>query len=409
MNTIEVKKRYLEFMKKRGWPVKPSEKLVDSTFPHCFTISGAVDYYNRKLSTDPSDKNAYVYAIRCLRHFDTPDKTHLPFFWMLLCVSWNLHSREKIIVDNFEFFKEIGLDPKKLKITYWQGGKIYGKGIELEADVEKSCEGLEFERMQKEGMTMPEDKEAKEAWKKCGIDNTQLIGCGEIGTLDPTGHDSVLLNAREHFAGVRSEPFYKIKDQLIEIGVFLNEGYVKKQIALKERVPQEILEDKIETDNFLLRLKPKPIPGGFGLERITMAINGYTTIFELEPYKNLKTILASKIVGLSGEKEEIIEQVVPYITAIIWLIHDGAHLLTANKFKARRGIYRKILKGVIQNLEKINLNNNKTYRLLFNEALKYFLQDPDYSSLAGLLPMCLEEINKQKERMKIEKDQLENE
>lgn len=408
MNTLEVKKKYLEFMAKRGWPVKPSEKLVDSTFPHCFTISGAVDYYNRKLATDSSGKDAHVYTIRCLRHFDAPDETHLPFFWMLLCVSWSLHSREKVIADNFDFMKEMGLDPKKLKITYWQGEKVYGKDIELKADVEKLCRGPEFEKMQKEGIPMPEDKEAKDAWKKCGIQDTQLVACGEVGTLDPTGHDSVLLNAREHFAGVRSEPFYKIKDELIEIGVFLSEGYVKKPTALKLKLPQEILEDKIDDNKFLLRLKPKPTPGGFGLERITMAINSYTTVFELEPYKNLKDILMSRVDKLSKEEEAIIEQTIPYITAIIWLVHDGAHLLTTNKFKARRGIYRKILKGVIQNLEKIGLDNDEIYRLLLNEAIDYFLQDSDYSSLTDILPACLEEINKQKERIEIEKEQLKN-
>jgi len=50
MNTLEIKKMYLEFMEKRDWPIRKSGKLVDSTFPHCFTISGAVDWFKKKLN-----------------------------------------------------------------------------------------------------------------------------------------------------------------------------------------------------------------------------------------------------------------------------------------------------------------------------------------------------------------------
>jgi len=159
MNAIEIKKMYLEFMEKRGWPIRKSGKLVDSTFPHCFTISGAVDWFNRKLTNDPLSKEGYAYWVRCFRHYDTPDKTHLPFFWMLLDVSWDLYPREKAIWDNFAFFKELGLDPNKLQITCWAGGKVYGKGINLAADVEKTCSGPEFEKMQKEGLFIPRDEE----------------------------------------------------------------------------------------------------------------------------------------------------------------------------------------------------------------------------------------------------------
>ncbi|MEW6770780.1 MAG: hypothetical protein AB1330_05245 [Bacillota bacterium] len=53
MDAIQIKTMYLEFMAKRGWPTRKSGKLVDATFPHCFTISGAVDWFNTKLRTDP--------------------------------------------------------------------------------------------------------------------------------------------------------------------------------------------------------------------------------------------------------------------------------------------------------------------------------------------------------------------
>jgi len=90
-----------------------------------------------------------------------PDKTHLPFFWMLLNVSWDLHSREKAIMDNFAFMKEVGLDPDRLGITCRQGGHVYGRGINLDADVGKTCVSPEFKKMQKERMIIEEKQLAK--------------------------------------------------------------------------------------------------------------------------------------------------------------------------------------------------------------------------------------------------------
>jgi hypothetical protein len=227
MDMLELKNAYLKFMHdaKPSWDVRQSPKLVDSTFPHCYTISGAVDYFNRKVTQDPLIPDGFAYWVRCFRHYDIPDDTHLPNFWMLLDVDWNLHSRTKAIKDNFAFLEKIGLDRKKLKVTCWQGGKIYGKGINLEADVEKTCTGPEFKKLQNEGFFIARDDEAIDAWKSCGVKDSQIVECGEIGTLDPSGFDAIMLNAREHFCGVRSEPYYDMNGRFVEIGVYLSEHY----------------------------------------------------------------------------------------------------------------------------------------------------------------------------------------
>ena len=129
MDMHEIMDLYLKFMENRGWPVRQSGKLTESTFPHCFTISGAVDFFNKKIRTNPFEKEGFAYCVRCFRHYDEPDRTHLPFFWMLLTVSWDLHSREKAIVDNFDFAKTLHLDTNNFLISCWKGGMVYGKGI----------------------------------------------------------------------------------------------------------------------------------------------------------------------------------------------------------------------------------------------------------------------------------------
>ena len=409
MDAIQIKKKYLEFMRKRGWTTRTSGKLVDSTFPHCFTISGAVDWFNTKLGTDPFGKEAYAYWVRCFRHYDIPDEIHLPFFWMMLGCSWDLYSREKAIIDNFDFYKqELGLDPNRLKITCWKGGKVYGLGINLAADVENLCTGPEFEKMQKEGIFIPRDEEAINAWKKCGIRDDQIIECGELETLDPSGFDAILLNAREHFAGVRSEPYYEIKGRYVEIGVFLSEEYVKKPIALRDKVPQEVLEDDLNGDKFLLHLKPKPVPAGFGFERLAIAVNDLSSFFELEPYRSLREILTSGREP-DEDKAKIVLDTTAYTTAVVWLVHDGANLLVKNTERQRRGVYRKFLKTVIRNMRELGLDYDDTYLSLFGVVVNYYTQDEECQTLKGMEKPCLEEIYKQKERMKIEEKALERE
>mgnify|MGYP001600786076 FL=1 len=248
ITTNEITKEYLEYMKANDWFIRNSEKLIDSTFPTCFVMSGAVDWFNRKIINNPFGNEAYATYQRVFRHFDEPNKTHQPFFWMLLGTSWNLYPREKVIEDNFRFATErLGLHPNKLKITYWNGGKVYGSGINPDADIEEINQGNEFERMKNEGIFIDRDEEAINIWKKLGIKDEQLNSAGEIGGINDD-RDAILLNAREHFAGVRTEPYYLIgnKKDWYEIGVFLHEAYIKKTLALKLNIAQEVFEDSWE-------------------------------------------------------------------------------------------------------------------------------------------------------------------
>jgi alanyl-tRNA synthetase len=404
MDMLELKNAYLKFMSdaKPSWEVRQSPKLVDSTFPHCYTISGAVDYFNRKVTQSPLQPDGFTYWVRCFRHYDTPDDTHLPFFWMLLDVDWNLHTRSKAIKDNFAFLEKIGLDRKKLKVTCWQGGKIYSKGINLEADVEKTCTGSEFIKLQNEGFFIARDEEAINTWKECGVKDSQIVECGEIGTLDPSGFDAIMLNAREHFCGVRSEPYYNMNGRFVEIGVYLSEEYIKRTIT--GNVIKEAFEDPNDP-NFLMHLKARPVPAGFGVERMLMAINNLDSVFEIEPYRSLVNTMMKRGKLADGDRK-LAESTSAWISAIVWLCHDGANLLTRNSMKARRGIYRGVLKDVIQNLRKLGLDDDEVYLELFRGVIDFYARDKDYQSLKEIDKLCLEEIDKQKARMKIEAKQL---
>jgi alanyl-tRNA synthetase len=426
LNSKEIKREYLKYMSEKGWAYKAAERLVNSTFPHSFVISGALNWANGKLQEDPFSKEIFMTCQRCFRHFDEPAPPRLPFFHMLLTVSWDYYSREKIIEDNFKFLTEIlKLDPNKIKITYWKGGNVYGLQVNPEADVYQSCVGSEFEKMRKDGFYIPMDEEAVNAWKNCGIKNEQLIATGEI---DPAGLETIILNAREPLAGVRSELFYEIeKGHLLEVGIFVYEGYIKKPIALRYNVKPEAFENPLDlkSEKFLLKLKPKFVAGGLGLERVTMIMNGVNNIFQIEPMKSLRKILMSnakdvnynELVAQTEEinkkrgslyrknllelakkntKENIINNAIAYLMALPWLINDGANELPLKKEKQRVGIYRKVLRTIIADLEIIGCDKEEIYKEFFDKVIDFYSDDIEPLKISS--KECIKEIEKQKER-----------
>ena len=267
--------------------------------------------------------------------------------------------------------------------------------------------GPEFSKMQKGGIYISKDQEAIDAWKKCGLKTEQIIECGEIGPLDPTGFDSILLNAREHFAGIRSEPYYKIGKRHIEIGVNLSEEYIKRPVIKKNKIPDEIIEKDSYQDTFLLHLKSRPVTSGYGLERLLMAVNNMKSVFELEPFKTAINILLENGTisdRLTGRKSR--EIVAAYIPAIIWLIADGAHHFTYKTVRQKRGIYRKVLKSVIKHLRALNLDRKNIYLALFDKTAAYYNFNHSMLMNGDIAEIALKEINKQKKRIKQEEKQI---
>ena len=80
--------------------------------------------------------------------------------------------------------------------------------------------------------------------------------------------------------------------------------------------------------------------------------------------------------------------------------------MTKNAERQRRGVYRKILKTIIRNLTGLGLDYDDIYLRLFGEVVNFYLQDEECQTLRGLEKLCLEEIHKQKERIKIEEKNL---
>ncbi|MFZ5954849.1 MAG: hypothetical protein ACOYT4_00320 [Nanoarchaeota archaeon] len=419
INSKQIQKEYLGYMNSQNWSIWNSKKLINSTFPTCFVISGAVDWFNKKIIENPLIPEAYVTYQRCFRHFDEPDKTHQPFFWMLLTISWDKYSREKVIEDNYKFATGIlGLKSENLLFTVWQGGNIYGLGINTneDADIERINQGKEFDNMKKYGINMPRDEEAINAWLSQGIKNNQILEVGELDLIN--NKDAILLNSREHFAGVRSEPYYlnQKTGKYHEIGVFLHESHIKKTFAKRLNVLSQGLEDSLNKNSFLLKLKPKISPGGFGLERLTMAMNEVSDVYEIEPLTTLKDILMnssnekpsyiilkdnSTTYGFEHiknlDKEKIVENAASYLHCLPWFIKDSAQNLSIKKDRQRTGIYRKVLRTILVNMQSLGCDNYKNYDKLLREVINFY--SDSIERIGDIKQICIREIDNQRKRI----------
>jgi hypothetical protein len=224
---------------------------------------------------------------------------------------------------------------------------------------------------------------------------------GESDKSDPSGSGTVHLDTHDYFAGTRSAIHYSVNGCYVEIGETVVDCFVKKSAATALSVAAAALEDDPDSDKPLLRLKAKTVVGGFVAERLAMALNGSESIFDIAPYRDLEAMLVKLGRGADADRVRV-DSAVARIPAIMWLVNDGANLSKGNT-KTRQTIFRDTVKTVVQNIVALNLDSDETYTRLFKQACDFYAQDDDFKSVAGLDLVCLDEIKKQKRRMKAAK------
>ena len=395
MNVLELKTAYLKYMGEHPpvWINRRPTKLVDFPSPDHFALNGYSQWFARRLTRDPWSSEAFSHCARCMSEMATPGQP--PFFMSLEDVGWNMFDRRKAIKDNLGFIEEIGLDPARLKVSVWKGGKLSGAGLG------PASEGAGFKKFAAEGFELPRDEQSIKAWKECGLNETQIVEIGESEKIDPSGSGTVHLDTNEYFAGIRSGIHYPVNGRYVEIGESVVDQFLKKSAAAKLSVAGAALEDDVDSDRLLLRLKAKTVVGGFVAERLAMALNGSETAFDLAPYRDLEAMLVKLGRGADADRARV-HTAVARIPAVIWLVHDGANLPKGNT-KTRQAIFRGTLKTVVENMAALNLDSDETYTGLFKQACSFYAQDDDFKSIASLELACLDEIKKQKRRMKAAK------
>ncbi len=399
MNVLELKSRYLRYMGEHSpiWAPRRSGKLIDSQSPYFYTFDASNNWFSRKLVKDPWSSESFSHCARCFSEQDTND-IHPPLFWMLAGVGWNMFDRRKAIRYNFGFLRESGLDPSRLKVTVWRGGKVTGVGLDASIDPERSFAGPEFDKFRHEGIEIPQDAESASAWEECGLRPNQIVRLGETDTLDPSGSRVIHLDARSSLAGIRNGIYYETNGRYVQIGETCADDFVKRTVFRKMHVAEAAIEGDSSSDAFLLKLKAKTITGALVVEKLAMVLGEYKDVLDVQPYRDLEEVLRGQGTRSASDMAKI-DTAAAYVPAILWLANDGAGDGQHNS-KARQAIYRNAIKTVIRNISGLRLDNDEIYLRLFKVAGDFYAQDDEYKSVAGVERTCLEEIRKQKNGMK---------
>jgi alanyl-tRNA synthetase len=141
MTSAEVRKRFLAFFEKNGHAIIPSASLIPENDPSVlFNTAGMQPLVPYLLGEKHPLGTRLANLQKCVRTGDIDDigdKTHATFFEML--GNWSLgdYFKEEAIKWSYEFLtsKEegLGLDPRRLYVTVFEGDENAPKDVEAEA------------------------------------------------------------------------------------------------------------------------------------------------------------------------------------------------------------------------------------------------------------------------------------
>lgn len=331
METAEIRRRYLEFFKKKGHAIIPSASLVPENDPTTlFTGSGMQPLVPYLLGATHPEGKRITNSQKCFRAEDIDevgDNRHTTFFEMLGNWSFGDYWKQEQLPWFFEFLtKEVGLKPENLYVTVFSGGEGIDRDSEsiaiweklfAERNLEAKYAAMETEEQGSERGMKPGERifgygVKKNWWSRAGVPSK--MPAGEPGgpdsevfyDFDPTGkmHDSKF--------GAHCHPNCDC-GRFLEIGNSVFMEYRKKEDGDFEKLPKWNVDF------------------GGGLERITAAANGDADIFKIDVFAQI----TKKIEEFTGKKYDDNKKpfriVADHLRAALFLIGDG--VVPGNKDK----------------------------------------------------------------------------
>ncbi|MDO8743378.1 MAG: alanine--tRNA ligase-related protein, partial [Candidatus Azambacteria bacterium] len=273
MTSAEIRKRFLEFFsakggsafggEDRGHKIVPSSSLLPKDDPSVLLATAGMQqfkpyYTGEKDPIKDFGARRAVSIQKCFRTSDIDsvgDESHLTFFEMLGNFSFGDYFKEDAIKWAWEFItKEMKISPERCFVSVFEG----------DPDV-------------------PEDKESIEIWKSLGLSDDKIKKCGRKDNFwGPTGNEGP--------CGPTSEIYI---DGIEVWNLVFNEYYCSADKSLKP-------------------LEQKGVDTGMGLERLAMAVQNVSSIFETDLFIDIIP------------NEKINRVMLDHGRAVTFLISDGA-------------------------------------------------------------------------------------
>ena len=325
MTSREIRQKFLEFYRERGHTVIPSASLIpenDSTL--LFVNSGMFPLVPYLLGESHPGGNRITDSQKSFRTEDIEevgDNRHNTFFEML--GNWSLGDYFKKEQLNwwYEFLiDEVGLDPKRIYQTVYVGDESIGLG--------KDEESISILR---------------DIFKKYGIVaevGPDTVGKGDAGPGTPVDFSKVRImsyrdknwwkrgDAVGELGGPDSETFYDTgKPHDEKFGKYC---HLNCDCGRFIEIGNSVFMQFRKTNSGWEELKNKNVDFGGGLERVLMASNSLSNIFE----SDLFLPIIKKIESLSGKKyaddPRSFEIVADHIKAASFIIGDPKGIIPSN-------------------------------------------------------------------------------
>ena len=263
MDSITLRKLYLDFFKDRGHAVIQGASLIPENDPTVLFTTAGMHPLVPYLSGEKHPQGTRLTDVqKCVRTGDIDevgDATHCTFFEML--GNWSLgdYFKKEAITWSFTFLTEVlKIDKNRLAVSVFAGDE-----------------------------TAPRDEEAASLWQSCGIPAERIFFLpkknnwwGPAGQTGPCGTDT------EMFIDTGKPKCSDDCSPACDCG---------KYIEIWNDV---FMQYNKQADGSFAPLKQKNVDTGMGLERTLCILNGYKSVYETDLFQ--KAI--AKLEELSGKK-----------------------------------------------------------------------------------------------------------
>lgn len=368
MQSGEVRESFLRFFEKRKHQRVPSSSLVSKDPTVLLTTAGMQQFVPYFLGDEEPPAKRFTSSQKCFRTPDIDevgDETHLTFFEMLGNFSIGDYFKDDAIPWAWEYVtKVIKLPKDKLWCTYFAGEPATGSN-----------------------KAIPEDTEARDLWLKVGVPESHIKGFGkdsnfwgppgESGPCGPSAEIHIDLgvehsrNPHEHLCGPNCE-----------CGRFLELwNLVFMQFYCAE-------------DKSLTPLPAKNIDTGAGFERMVMAVQGKSSVYETDIYAPLMAMVTE----LTGKRYDQFRRefriIADHARGATFLLAEGVR---PGK-NGRDYILRRVIRRAVRQAERLGLQQN------FMERLAQVVIDQYgslYAELTKNVQSIVSEIRAEEERFRI--------
>ena len=370
MKSADVRRRFIEFYKARGHAEMPSAPLVPENDPTTlFTSSGMQPLIPYLLGQSHPSGKRLVDSQKSFRSQDIEevgDNRHTTFFEMLGNWSFGDYFKKEQLPWIFEFLtRELGLDPKRLYVTVFEGNASVPKDTESITIWKKIFAGVGIDAKPADAKAMAGEGGArifsypakKNWWSRSGEPDKMPPG-------EPGGPDSEVFydfgsDRKLHEQSPwKTEPCHPNCDcgRFMEIANSVFMQYQKQK------------------DGSLKELAQKNVDFGGGLERMTAAVNDDPDVFRTDlfyPVVNEIEEFTKKNYDESVKVTQGIRVIADHLKAATFMISEG--LVPGNKqqgYILRRLIRRSVVKmhqlGMIGSKEELVKRVYKTIGKIYD-------------------------------------------